>query len=74
MHNFVLFVPIRALKRAAFSACEPQSQWQLGTIVRFRGESSDEILQVAEHWEIGSCSPGQSSMAAVRGGFSQFYA
>ena len=48
-------------------------RWQAGTILGFLEVSCDEILQVREHW-MGSCSPGQSSMAAVHGGLCQFYA
>ena len=30
--------------------------------------------QVAEHWRVGSCSPGQNSLVAVHGGYCHFYA
>ena len=34
----------------------------------------DKILQVAEHWRVAGCSPGQSSLAAVPAGFCNIYA
>ena len=41
--------------------------WRWQAVLRFMGGSCDEILEVAENWTMGSCSPGQSSMAAVPG-------
>ena len=49
-------------------------RWQAGTILRFMGGSCDEILQAAEHWRMGTCSPGQGSMAAVHEGLCFFFA
>ncbi len=43
------------------------------TILRFMGGSCDEILQVAEHWRMGTCSSGPSFMIAVHGGLGKFY-
>ena len=38
------------------------------------GCPSDKILQVAEHWGVAGCSPGQSSLAAVPAGLCHIYA
>ena len=34
----------------------------------------DKILQVAEHWGVAGCNPGQSSLAAVPAGLCHIYA
>ena len=34
----------------------------------------DKILQVAEHWGVAGCSPGQRSLAAVPAGFGHIHA
>ena len=34
----------------------------------------DKILQVAEHWGVAGCSPGQSSLAAEPAGFRHIHA
>ena len=49
VHNFVLFVPVRALKGAAFSACEPEPQPDPSTktVIPSPGSASDVVVASA---------------------------